>query len=235
MAPTYMTMEEGPLNALMEETVKALSSRGYKPRVVPRGSVRELRGGFTCIDLEDGGSIDSAVFMARGTVERLEQRSLYRIDYAVRGYIQGVPARRRVTNVRLTWEGLLRKRLKTLGWVVPRERESQPHYALGTEGAPPSLGEVWSGGPHQVLTGLLNGDAELIEGVRGFVERIGERGTALNVYSDRWGESLRVSGGVWVSAEDLLTVYASPQYLKMVDCVCGHLRETRRRFGGITF
>ena len=61
-------MDEGKVKELKEETIRLLRSHGYKPRVVPHGSVRQLRGGLTCIDLEEGGNIDSAVLMARGNV-----------------------------------------------------------------------------------------------------------------------------------------------------------------------
>jgi hypothetical protein len=228
-------MEEGQVKELKDEAIRLLASHGYKPKVVPQGSVRQLRGGYACIDLEEGGNIDSAVLMARGNAEELELRLLCRIDYAVRGNIHGIPAGRRIANVHVTREGFLRKRFKVLSWVAARERESQPYYTLSAEGAPPSPGEVWEGGPHQVLTGLLNGDAELLNGIKELVTRLGDTRMAFNVLSDGWGESLRVSGGVWVNAEGLSTVYASPRYLKIVDGVFGHLRETRRRFGGLTF
>jgi hypothetical protein len=228
-------MDEGRVKELIEEAMRLLESSGYRPRVVPQGSVRQLRGGSACIDLEEGGNIDSAVLMARDGLEELEPQFLCRIDYAVRGNIQGIPAGRRIANVYVTREGFLRKRFKALSWVVPHERESQPYYTLNAEGAPPSPGEVWEGGPHQVLTGLLNEDDELLNGIKEHVTRLGDGKMAFNVFSDGWGESLRVSGGVWVNAEELSTVYASPPYLKIVDGVFGHLRETRRRFGGLTF
>jgi len=228
-------MDEGRVKELKDEAIRLLMSHGCKPRVVPQGNVRQLRGGVTCIDLEEGGNIDSAVLMARGRAEELEPRLLCRIDYAVRGNIQGILAGRRIANVHVTREGFLKKRFKALSWVVPQEQESQPYYTLSAEGAPPSPGEVWEGGPHQFLTGLLNGDAELLNGIKELVTRLGDSKMAFNVFSDRWDESLRVSGGVWVNAEELSTVYASPRYLKIVDGVFRHLRETRRRFGGLTF
>ena len=228
-------MEEGPVEELREETMRLLKSQGYKPIVVPQGSVRQLRGGSTCIDLMDGGNIDSAVLMARGSLDELEPRLLCRVDYAVRGNIQGIPAGRRITNVELTWGGFVRKRLKSLSWVVPLERESRTFHMLSIDGAPPSPGEIWDDGPHHVLTGRLNEDIELMDGIREFATRLGKVRTVFNVFSDGWDESLRVSGGVWVRAEDVSTVYASPSYLKLVDGVFGHLRETRRRFGGLTF
>ena len=228
-------MDEGPVKELKEETMRLLGSHGFKPRVAPQGSVRELRGGLTCIDLEEGGNIDSALLLARGNVAGLEPRFLYRIDYAVRGDLHGIQAGRRITYVHVTREGFLRKRLKALSWVVPREQDSQHYYSLSTDGAPPGPGEVWEGGPHQVLTGLLNGDDELMDGVSELVTRLGDVNTVFNVFSDWWGESLRVSGGFWVRAEKMATVYASPPYLRIVDHIFGHLRETRRRFGGLTF
>jgi len=205
-AAIYIAMEEGPAEELREETMRLLKSQGYKPIIVPQGNVRQLRGGLTCIDLTDGGNIDSAVLMARGSLDELEPRFLCRVDYAVRGNIQGIPAGRRITNVELTWGGFIRKRLKALRWVVPPERESRTYYTLSTDGVLPNPGEVWEGGPHHVLTGLLNGDAELMEGIRGFATRLGDLRTAFNVFSDGWGESLRVSGGVWVKAKEVETL-----------------------------
>lgn len=228
-------MEEGLVEELKEETMRLLRSQGYEPRVVPQGSVRQLRGGLACIDLTDGGNVDSAVLMVRGSFDELKPRFLCRVDYAVRGNIKDIPAGRRITNVELTWGGFIRKRLKALRWVVPLERESRTYHTLSVDGAPPGPGEVWDGGPHHVLTGLLNGDGELMEGIRGFATRLGEVRKAFNVFSDGWGESLRVSGGVWVKTEDVSKFYANPTYLEIVDGVLGHVRETRRRFGGLAF
>jgi len=250
------------LEELKDEAMRLLEARGLRPRLVPRGSVRELLGGLACIDLEEGGNIDSALLMARGRLsepeppfilnldsggvhvdatmllargDALEQGLLCRIDYAVRGDLQEVQPGKMITSLSATWQGLLRKRLKDHRWVVPSEQESKPNYSLGVDGAPPSPGEVWERGPHKVLVGLLNGDDELMEMVRGLAARHGEVNPLLKVFSDRWGESLRVSGGLWVRLHELEAVHASEQYLKTVDLVCGHLREIRRRFGGLTF
>jgi hypothetical protein len=255
-------MDGDPVKDLEDEAMRLLESRGLKPRAVPKGSVRELLGGLACMDLEEGDNIDSALLMVRGRLSKpepqfilnldsggvhvdaamllargdaLEPGLLCRIDYAVRGDLQGLQPGRRIASLSATWEGLLRKKLKDHRWVVPREQESKPYYSLGADGAPPGPGEVWEGGPHQVLAGLLNGDDELMERVRGLAARHGDVNPLLEVFSDRWGESLRVSGGLWVRPHELATVHASEQYLEAVDSVCGHLRETRRRFGGLTF
>ncbi len=256
-------MESRPIKDLREAAMRLLGSRGLKPRVVPMGSVRELLGGLACMDLDEGGNIDSALLLARGRasdtetkyilnleagvnidstmllaggdMEAAERMLLCRIDYAVRGNIQGIGPGRRITSLRAAREGLLRKRIKDYAWVVPREQDSQQSYTLSADGAPPGPGEVWEGGPHQVLVGLLNGDEELMDGVRTLASRLGDANAAFNVFSDRWGESLRVSGGLWVKAHELAAVHASEQYLEAVDRVFGHLRETRRRFGGLTF
>ena len=253
-------MESGPLNELREATMRLLGSRGLKPRAVPRGSVRELLGGLACMDLDEGGNIDSALLLARGRASDPETKFilnleagvnidstmllaggdaleplLCRIDYAVRGDIQGIRPGRRITSLRAIREGLLRKRIKDYAWVVPREQDSRHTHSLGADGAPPGPGEVWDGGPHQFLVGLLNGDEELMDGVRTLAARLGDANAAFNVFSDRWGESLRVSGGPWVRADELAAAHVSEQYLKAVDLVFGHLRETRRRFGGLTF
>ncbi len=260
---TCIMMESGPLNELRETTMRLLGSRGLKPRAVPQGSVRELLGGLACMDLDEGGNIDSALLLARGRasdpetkyilnleagvnidstmllaggkMEGPDQRLLCRIDYAVRGDIQGIRPGRRITSLRAIREGLLKKRIKDYAWVTPREQDNQQSYSFSADGAPPGPGEVWDDGPHQVLVGLLNGDEELMDGVRTLAARLGDIHAAFNVFSDRWGESLRVSGGLWVRAHELATVHASEQYLKIVDLVFGHLRETKRRFGGLTF
>jgi len=250
-----------PLEELKDETMWLLEARGLKPRAVPRGSVRELLGSLACIDLGEGRNIDSALLMARGKIsdaetpfllkldpevrvdstvllargDALETRLLCRIDYAVRGDLQGVQPGRRIASLCATWEGLLRKRLKDYRWVVPREQGNHPGYSLSTDGAPPGPGEVWDGGPHQVLAGLLNGDEELMDRVKALAVRHGDVNPLFSVFSDRWGESLRVSGGPWVKAHGLAAAHTSEQYLEAVDRVCGHLRETRRRFGGLTF
>jgi hypothetical protein len=252
-------MESAPLNELREAAMLLLGSRGLKPRVVPRGSVRELLGGLACMDLDEGGNIDSALLLARSRANpenkyilNLEagvnidstillaggdalERLLCRIDYAVRGDIQGIRPGRRITSLRAVREGLLRKRVKDCTWTVPREQDGRHTHSLSADGAPPGPGEVWDGGPHQVLVGLLNGDEGLMDGVRTMAARLGAVDPLFTVFSDLWGESLRVSGGPWVKADELAAVHASGQYLEAVDRVFGHLRETRRRFGGLTF
>ena len=104
-----------PLEELKDEAMQLLEARGLEPRLVPRGSVRELLGGLACIDLGEGGNIDSALLMTGGKATEsetpfllrldpelrvdsavllargnaLETRLLCRIDYAVRGDLQG--------------------------------------------------------------------------------------------------------------------------------------------------
>lgn len=256
-------MESGPLNELIEETVRLLGSRGLEPKVIPRGSVRELLGGLACMDLDKGENIESALLLARGrapdpeskyilnleagvnidsalllaggNMEEAEQRLLCRIDYAVRGDIRGIRPWRRIISLRAVREGLFRKKIKDHAWAVPREQDSRHSHALTVDGALPGPGEVWEGGPHQVLAGLLNGDEGLMDSVKALAVRHGIVNPLLNVFSDRWGESIRVSSGIWVKADDLTAVHASGLYLEAVNLVCGHLRETRRRFGGLTF
>ena len=187
------------------------------------------------LNLEAGVNIDSTMLLAGGSMEEAGQRLLCRIDYAVRGDIQGIRPGRRLTSLRAIREGLLRKRVKDYAWVVPREQDGRHSHSYSADGAPPGPGEVWEGGPHQVLVGLLNGDGELMDGVRTLAARLGDVDPFFNVFSDSWGESLRISGGPWVRADELAATHASEQYLKAVDLVFGHLRETRRRFGGLTF
>lgn len=232
MAPT------GP-SEVIELVLGALRGLGLEPKPIESGRIDELRGGIKCFDLtcED---LDSAVLKSKSDVGMLllaESRSLYSIDYAVRGNIKGILPRRIVSRTAFEHQGLLRKRLVRLRWELPREKraDSGSYIRPMAESLPPAPGELWEGCPHQELTDRLNGDSELMGALHAHVGKLEKRPQTINVVSDIWGESLRICGGLMLDHKDLVNVYASPAYFDIVARIGRHLKEVRRSFGGLTF
>jgi hypothetical protein len=98
----------------------------------------------------------------------------------------------------------------------------------------PGPGELWEGGPHHALTKRLNQDPKLNEALMAFAL---DDDNPLNivVFSDRRGESIRISGHSWLEAEDVSELYAAPVYLEIVGRIGQQVKEVRRAFGGLTF
>ncbi|MHA2394297.1 MAG: hypothetical protein ACXAEX_20360 [Promethearchaeota archaeon] len=55
------------------------------------------------------------------------------------------------------------------------------------------------------------------------------------IYSDKWGESLRLACSAWIDSEKALELYLSSKYLDIAQRVLGNIRLVRRQFGGLTF
>lgn len=218
----------------------SLRNLELEPKPIPHGRIDELRGGLRCFDLKARETIDSAILISKidyASYDMKASRALYRIDYAVRGSIKGVLPGRIITMTTLKLEGFLRKRLVDLRWeVAPDDRgAANVYHGLGAEGLPPSLGELWEGGPHQKLTEKLNEDAELMRKLRNLVMVGGGTPWTHSIISDRWGESIRICGSLWLKTRELPSIYITPIYLSIVDRIGRHLREVRRSFGGLTF
>jgi hypothetical protein len=218
----------------------ALMDQGLEPRTVDRGRIDELRGGIRCFDLKAGDGVDAAVLLsmvAFGRYPSDETRSLFKVEYAVRGTLKGVLPGRILTRMAPEFKGLLRKRLVALRWGVPTAprggARSPP--LLGSGGLPPSPGELWEGGPHQELTERLNGDTDLMEALRATPRGEGDDPLILSVFTDGWGESIRVRGDPWFEARDLPLMYVAPAYLGIVNLIGRHIKEVRKSFGGLTF
>ena len=213
---------------VLEDVLEAFRELGLEPRVIPHGRVDELRGGV-CLELEMEG-VDAALLLSR-LGYRAEGRNRYRVDYAVRGTIRGVLPGRVMAETRSRARGLLRRRIKAVEWRLPRGRGEG--LGLRSEGTPPSEGELWEGCPHERLVALLNGDEALQRALTSFLRDFPE--LRLSVFTDGWGESIRIRGSLWLRAEEVVGCYLRPEYLSVVAAVARHVREVRREFGGLTF
>ncbi len=215
----------------------ALTSLGLNPRPIPHGRIDELRGGIQCFELKEGEGVDAAIVLSKLNVDSFqddESRVLYKVDYAVRGDLKGVLPRRIISNTKYELKGLLRKRLTGLGWETPLEDQGS-YQRTRDGGSPPGPGELWEGGPHQTLTERLNRDPELNEALRAFTMGDDVTPSNITVFSDSWGESIRIRGQPWLKAGDLAEIYAAPVYLKIVNRIGQQVKVVRRIFGGLTF
>ena len=218
----------------------ALRDLRLEPGLIDHGRVDELRGGIQCYELKAAKVVDAAVLYTKaslGAIYSDELKHTYRVDYALRGTIRGVLPARILSRTAMEMRGVLRKRLVGLKWEAPPvdRRGAKGYSRLGAGGLPPAPGEIWEGGPHQELTERLNGDAEIIEALKILPKGKDGEPLALSIYSDRWGESIRIRGDLWVEASELPSVYVSPAYLVIINRIGGHVKEVRRSFGGLTF
>ncbi len=218
----------------------ALMDLGLEPRLVGHGRIDELRGGFRCFDLKAGHGVDAAVLLSRAEVVMFPpgvSHKLYKVEYAVRGTIKGVLPGRILSRTTPELQGLLRKKLVGLRWGVPSGPRGGTRGRLSSRegGIPPSHGEIWEGGPHQALAERLNLDTELMGVLESLKMGEGENPPLISVYSDSWGESIRIRGDPWLNERDLTLSYASQAYLEIVELIGGHVKEVRRSFGGLTF
>ncbi|MDH5792549.1 MAG: hypothetical protein OEZ44_10220 [Candidatus Bathyarchaeota archaeon] len=218
----------------------ALTCLGLNPRQIPHGRIDELRGGVQCFELKEGEGVDAAIVLSKLNVDSFqdeESRVLYKVEYAVRGDLKGVLPGRIVSSTKYELKGLLRRRLTGLRWETPLEDQGgyKGYQRPCDGGLPPGPGELWEGGPHQTLTERLNQASELNEALRAFTVGDDITPTNITVFSDSWGESIRIRGQLWLKAGDLAEIYAAPSYLKIVNRIGQHVKEVRRMFGGLTF
>jgi hypothetical protein len=216
---------------LVRETMEAFRSIGCEPHLVPEGTLRHLRGCLWCIDFENFENIDSLGILIQRDPKGLESKFLFRYEYALRGNIKDIPSNRRIAYTELSWKGFLKKRLDSIRWVIPKETDGPSSYNM--YGSSPRFGEVWEEGPHNVLVGSLNEDSVLMDDVKEFGQRFDVL-PIFNIYSDKWGESIRLSISTLVE-EKKAKLFVSPLYIKIAQSVFGHIRVVRRLFGGLTF
>jgi hypothetical protein len=231
------------MNDRYEDTVRillnSLERLNLEPRPIPYGRMDSLRGGASCLELS-GRNVEVAILL---TMARLQSqygrdaRALFKIDYASRGNIKGILPGRIVSKTVISLKGLLRKRIEGLNWETPysRDEDSKSIDVWYNEGRPPGPGELWEGGPHNKLTDLLNWDGELMDSLQDFTNRGGGRFLLLHVSSDRWGESMRVGGSIWLRSKELMTTYVSPVYIEIVERILGHVKDVRESFGGLAY
>lgn len=219
---------------IVKSIIQVLTEMDMAPKPVERGSIKELRGGVVCIDLEETNEIDSLILLSKTNSLWEGVEYLYRIDYALRGGISGIPAGREIAKLKVGLVGFLRKRVDDVEWVVPQSRERRgDKYTKRTKGVPPKPGEVWENGPHQTLTQSLNNDRDLKEKIRNLL--INKDEMRLEIFSDGWGESIRLTGGLWLDHPDFIETYISEEYIPISSRVFDNIKDVRRRFGGLAF
>ncbi len=209
------------------------------PKAIALGNIRQLRGSLQCIDLAGTKNINSVLLLFRSTRSTsliMDKQFLYRLDYALRGAIKDILRGRVVTQTKLDLKGLFKKKIEDMKWILPPERISEIYDpGLNIEGIPPRPGERWINGPHHTLVDKLNEDRDLqLKIVKYFKEKDVPK-IKLTIFSDKWGESLRLSGNIWFKQEKMIDIYASQTYLEIVSKIFNHLKLVRRYFGGLTF
>jgi hypothetical protein len=225
---------DGAAKRLLQDELTRL---GLAPIPIPHGRTDELRGGLQCFELKAGEGVDAAIILSKLNVDPFrvdESRVLYKVDYTVRGDLKGVLRGSILSNTKYELKGLIRKRLTSLRWETPL-RDQRGYEKTRDGGSPPSPGELWEGGPHQTLTERLNRDIFLNEALRAFTLANDVNPLNITVFSDSWGESIRIRGQPWLKARDLAEIYTAPAYLKIVNHIGQHVKEVRRMFGGLTF
>jgi len=231
------------MNDGYEDTVRTLINLlerlNLEPRPIPYGRMDSLRGGASCLGLS-GSNVEVAVLLTKARFQShygQDARALFKIDYAIRGNIKGILPGRIVSKTVIRLKGLVRKRIESLNWETPYDQneDSKNMNKWYDEGRPLGPGELWEGGPHKKLTELLNGDGKLMESLHNFTNRGRGRFLLLHVSSDRWGESMRVGGNIWLRSEQLQTTYVSPVYIWIVERILGHVKDIRESFGGLAY
>lgn len=218
----------------------ALRDLGLEPSIVDHGRIDELRGGLRCFELKAGHDIDAAVLLSRTEVVMFPpevSRKLYKVEYAVKGTVKGVLPGRILSRTTPKLRGRIRRKLVGLRWEIPSGPTGGSGRRLSSRegGISPSPGEIWEGGPHEALAERLNLDAELMDALGSLKMEDEENPPIISIYSDGWGESIRIRGEPWVNLSDMTLSYAAPIYLEIVDKIGGHVKEVRRRYGGLTF
>lgn len=222
---------------IIELVQEALGGLGLDPSPIPPGRMDELRGGVSSFDLKAGGGVDAAVVLTRwnyGSYRSEGGKNLFRVDYAVRGSIKGVLPGRILARTSTKTRGLLRREIVDLSWEVPQEVKGEVGFYAPEEAISPGPGELWDGCPHEALAESLNGDGGLKESIKSIIH--GRKGSlTLTVFSDRWGESIRIAGSLWLEAQALPLLYLGSSYVMAADRIGMHIKEVRRRFGGLAF
>jgi hypothetical protein len=215
---------------LLREIMEAFRSVESEPHLIPLGNIKHLRGCKWCIDLENLENIDSVAIIVQKKPMEINSKRFIRFEYALRGNVKNIPPDRNIAYTDSLFTGFLRKKIKSMRWVIPKEMSGTSYHAYGN---PPKPGEIWEEGPHSFLVGLLNDDNNLIERIKDLIQSNPNK--VFNIYSDRWGESVRFTYNSWIDEEKTVKLYISPKYLTLAQSVLGHIKMVRKRFGGLTF
>jgi hypothetical protein len=225
-------MEQGnKYQSIIEEVYQSLDKQGLDPQKIPRGHIMELRGSGQCYSLESN-SIDAALLKTKRDYQELQgSKYLYKMEYALRGNIKGIESGRVILETKTELKGIIRKKIVALIWVVPGRKRS---YLESIGITNPLPGEVWEGSPFVDLKERINGDSPLNLEIIDFMRELGNPVTKLFIISDRWGESIRVDSNLWITPEKITTVYIESNYLDIVSKILGHVKDVRKKFGGLT-
>ena len=223
----------------LNRVLHVLTELGITPKIVPNGTISHLRGAYNCIDLMGTKDIDSVLLLSklnRSFDFRSDPRYLHRLDYAVRGNIKGILPGRMITQTAFDVKGLFKKKISDIKWILLAERRSEAYASPSTiEGILPKPGEIWSDGPHQMLVDQLNNNRDLHQKLLKYCQEKEVPQIQFTLFSDRWGESLRLAGNIWLNPKKLTDLYASRRYLEIISIIFLHLKNIRKIFGGLTF
>lgn len=220
---------------ILEHLLQVLTELSICPKNIQQGNIRQLKGGLKCVDLEGVIDIDSVILLSKLNSYRTPAHT-YKLDYALRGNIKGILPGRKITETKLDLKGMFKKKIEDIEWIVPTEKRAEIYrYTNKTKGISPKPGEVWINGPHQTLTDKLNKERDLRIKIIEYLKEKDRSNLKFTILSDGWGESLRLSGNLWLEPVKMIGTYASKAYLEIVSEIFKHLKEVRRYFGGLTF
>jgi hypothetical protein len=218
-----------------DRILKTLSDLGLEPLVIPSGRTDALRGGFACMDLKSANYVDAVILRGHRPIGSSVPRYIF--DYAVRGTIRGINPGSMIIKTSYEIEGFLRKRIVGLNWGIPvKKTENNFKYPYTKiEGQPIRPGEIWEGGPHEILLDILNGDAELKRKIKSLIDNRKSLKPNISVFVDGWGESIRIGIGLWFTEKEALLVYAGSPYISIVEQIAKNIKDVRKNYGGLTF
>jgi hypothetical protein len=225
--------EKGKYRNIESALLKAFQGLSLEPKLIPSGRIEAIRGGLSTFEFQHENEVDTAVLLKKfGDRTFLESR--YKIDYALRGNIKGILPGRIVTMVSPIMKGRLKKRILSVNWKIPPPHKDAKKNIRKVKIRPPGPGEIWKESPYQRITDSLNQDVELNESLRNFLDKKGPL-MSPSIISDRWGETIRIRTNFWVKSQEILPIYATHEYLGLMNHIARHIKEVRRIFGGITF
>jgi hypothetical protein len=217
--------------------LQALENVCLKPQMIPHGNINELRGGMQCYKLNLRTGLDAAILLSKYDPKLIEESNIhYKIDYAIRGTIKGILTGRMISRTTIKLKGVFRKKVENLSWSIPETEKNSA--VINTrdfkDSIPPLPGEIWKNGPHEKVTSMLNNSLELRDNLFNYISVV--RGKQnLTIITDRWGESIRIVGGLWVKTADLIPVYINSDYIDIIKEIGEIIIQVRREFGGLTF
>jgi hypothetical protein len=215
---------------LLGEIIEVFRSIGCEPHLLPYGNIKHLRGCKWCIDLENLENLDSVAIVVQKKPMETSSKRFIRLEYALRGNVKNIPSNRNIVYTEISLTGFLRKKIKSLRWVIPKEKSGTSYHLYGN---PPKPGEIWEEGPHKFLVGLLNDDIDILERIKELIQN--NQNKVFSIYSDRWGESIRFMYNSLIEEHQAVDLYVCTKYVQIAQSVLGHIKTVRKKFGGLTF